>query len=280
MPDKNKADGKLATPNEDGALAQNQSSTAAIADDSASNAKSGAERNADNANAKQGETDLKSRAERAINDAAIDRSAEPGPQVDSRDRAPKSINNAASQLAGLATDGGQKIAATDGANIPLAPIADSGLSTDLRLTSTRMPIEFQSALTANAQNDAARQVVAAIKTVGTQSNIDVQLDPPELGRVRISFQVDRADVVTAVVSADRADTLDIMRRNAEELTRALARAGFTDVNLNFESGNRQDEQGFAEQAAGAQSEILQDGQTAAPVVYVNVRADKVLNRLV
>ena len=61
--------------------------------------------------------------------------------------------------------------------------------------------------------------------------IDIQLHPAELGRVEVKLEVGHDGRVMAVVSADRSDTLDQLRRDVNQLAKALADAGFdTDQN--------------------------------------------------
>ena len=80
------------------------------------------------------------------------------------------------------------------------------------------------------------QLSAAIRTADGRERIEIRLEPPELGRVRVEFEiVDR--VVTAVVTAERSETLDLMRRNAESLLRDLAAARHENINLAFSSGS-------------------------------------------
>ena len=53
----------------------------------------------------------------------------------------------------------------------------------------------------------------------------IRLDPPELGRIEVKLAVDRQGQVTSHLIADRADTLDLLRRDAGGLERALQDAG-------------------------------------------------------
>lgn len=80
--------------------------------------------------------------------------------------------------------------------------------------------------------EAARLALAAIRAE-RGGGIDLRLDPPDLGRVRIQFSFERADVVVATVSSERGETLDLMRRHGDELAKALERAGFESVTLDF-----------------------------------------------
>lgn len=62
--------------------------------------------------------------------------------------------------------------------------------------------------------------------------VEIRLDPPELGRIRIGFSgLDGA--LSGFVSAERGDVEALLRRHADVLERALADAGFANVSLQF-----------------------------------------------
>jgi flagellar hook-length control protein FliK len=60
---------------------------------------------------------------------------------------------------------------------------------------------------------------------------EIRLDPPELGRIDVRLDVDQTGKVTSRLVIERADTLDLLRRDAPQLERALQHAG-----LNTEGG--------------------------------------------
>ena len=60
---------------------------------------------------------------------------------------------------------------------------------------------------------------------------EIRLDPPELGRIDVRLDVDHGGKVTSRLMVDRAETLDLLRRDAPQLERALQHAG-----LNTEGG--------------------------------------------
>jgi flagellar hook-length control protein FliK len=60
---------------------------------------------------------------------------------------------------------------------------------------------------------------------------DIRLDPPELGRIDVRLDVDHGGKVTSRLIVERAETLDLLRRDAPQLERALQHAG-----LNTEGG--------------------------------------------
>lgn len=56
-------------------------------------------------------------------------------------------------------------------------------------------------------------------------HINVQLNPPELGHVEVRMEVGPSGHFSAVFAADRPQTVDMLQRNAHELTRSLQDAG-------------------------------------------------------
>ncbi len=58
-----------------------------------------------------------------------------------------------------------------------------------------------------------------------KSQFDIQLDPAELGRIDVRLTVDRHGTVTSHVVVEKAETLDMLRRDAQQLQRALDDAG-------------------------------------------------------
>ena len=68
-----------------------------------------------------------------------------------------------------------------------------------------------------------------------KNHFEIRLDPPELGRIEVRLDVDRDGHTTTRLIADRSDTLDLMRRDASGLERALQDAGLktTDNGLQF-----------------------------------------------
>jgi flagellar hook-length control protein FliK len=74
-------------------------------------------------------------------------------------------------------------------------------------------------------------VELAGKALAGKNHFEIRLDPPELGRIEVRLDVDKQGQVTSRLIADRADTLDLLRRDAPTLERALQDAGLkTDSN--------------------------------------------------
>ncbi|MEL6479470.1 MAG: flagellar hook-length control protein FliK, partial [Pseudomonadota bacterium] len=77
-------------------------------------------------------------------------------------------------------------------------------------------------------------LVGAMSRNGTD-RIEIRLDPPELGRVSMTMTITE-QAVSALVSAERPEIADLMRRHADQLQRDLSAAGYGDVDLQFSDG--------------------------------------------
>ena len=75
--------------------------------------------------------------------------------------------------------------------------------------------------------------------------IDVALDPVELGRVRMSLHP-QADGVTVAISADRAETADLMRQHAGRLGEELRALGYESVSFSFSEDSGRNAQSLPE----------------------------------
>ncbi len=100
--------------------------------------------------------------------------------------------------------------------------------------------------------------------------IEITLNPIELGRVRMIMTTSETGI-TVTVTADRGETLDLMRRNIDDLGKSLSDLGFEDVSFAFDQGQQRTEQ--QEQASGdelaAADELLAADQTSTPVARVS-----------
>ncbi len=125
---------------------------------------------------------------------------------------------------------------------PAEPMAllldDQGLAlsqTGPTTTASSVPAAFP----AQAQA-AAQQIIAALAAPDGPRHgdhpIEIALDPPELGRVRLTLtEVNGA--MTLSITADRAETVDLMRRHLDLLSQEFARAGLGGPSVNLSHGN-------------------------------------------
>jgi flagellar hook-length control protein FliK len=84
--------------------------------------------------------------------------------------------------------------------------------------------------------------IATAAQAGTQ-RFEIRLDPPELGRIDVRLDLDRDGNVTSRMTVERADTLDLLKRDAAHLERALQQAGLKTSDTALEFSLRQ--QAFA-----------------------------------
>ena len=70
-----------------------------------------------------------------------------------------------------------------------------------------------------------------------QAETELVLTPEELGKVRFAFS-QQDGVLTIAISADRPDTLALLRRNADMLSADLAQSGLGDATLDFGTSGR------------------------------------------
>jgi len=127
---------------------------------------------------------------------------------------------------------------------------------------------------------ASAQLVAAIRTEPKSGDIELRLDPPEMGRVRISLSVETADAIKAVLTVERPETLEHLRRNMNQFTEELRLAGFESIDVEFSEGGDTD---FDDEPALAGSESgLAASAEGAPkdVIYLSLRDDAQLDLLV
>ncbi|MGB7258233.1 MAG: flagellar hook-length control protein FliK [Pseudolabrys sp.] len=78
-------------------------------------------------------------------------------------------------------------------------------------------------------------VEIAGRALAGKNHFEIRLDPPELGRIDVHLNVDKDGQVTSHLVVDRSDTLDLLRRDASGLERALQDAGLktSDNGLQF-----------------------------------------------
>ena len=108
-------------------------------------------------------------------------------------------------------------------------------------------------------------VEIAAKASDGINTFTIRLDPPELGRIHVRLEVDRNGELTSRVMADRQDTLDLLRRDAPQLERALNDAGLRTSNNGLQFSLRDQGQGQQQQQAlpNAARLIIPDEHLAA-----------------
>lgn len=142
-------------------------------------------------------------------------------------------SDSAMQLASFVAEGAtltvQQAAAPSSIELPTAPGARAAVADP----SAQLAIQIHRAITANSQQ------------------FRIQLEPAELGRVDVRLNFGRDGRVRATIGVERAETLDLIQRDAQELERILKEAG-TDPNkldLRFNlQGDGRDQAGGEDEA--------------------------------
>ncbi len=93
----------------------------------------------------------------------------------------------------------------------------------------------------------SQQIVDAMRK-STDKSVEIALNPVELGRVRMILSPSDAGV-TMNILADRPDTLELMRRNIDDLTKSLAELGYENISFSF---------GHSDQASDGSAHHQQD----------------------
>jgi flagellar hook-length control protein FliK len=120
-------------------------------------------------------------------------------------------------------------------------IADPGSTDPARTLRHAGPAPDPAAL---PRGDTGRHVavqVAESIRAGGDGRVEVTLRPEELGRVSLSFHGD-GGAMTVSLSADRADTLDLLRRNIAVLEQELRDLGYDSLDFAFGDGGARDDQ--------------------------------------
>lgn len=125
----------------------------------------------------------------------------------------------------------------------------------------------QARLANSAPNPAyvVRQMADAVK-MGDKNLIELTLDPPELGKVRMSL-AETGGVMAVTISADSQATTELMRRHMDLLRKDFMEMGYEDVSFSFEQGSSdgseqqaQMNNGFG-QGGGSQGESARADET-------------------
>lgn len=122
----------------------------------------------------------------------------------------------------------------DGGERLLSGLTDMrSISDPLRFGPVSSPLGSATAQAA----DIGQQLVARLVRAGPDGpripgQVDLTLNPAELGRVRLSMAPGEAGLVVTI-HADRPETLDLMRRHSEQLMQEFRQAGFERAELSF-----------------------------------------------
>ncbi len=137
-----------------------------------------------------------------------------------------------------------------------------------------------SSFRAETPRHVAQQLAEAVAT-GGKRNVDVTLNPRELGHV--NMRVMTTDVgVTVTINAERPETEDLMRRHIQDLAREFKEMGFSDISFQFGSDAQagQSEDGDGNGSAGGsglqgEGDAVEETQSGLPLSQqLNIAADR------
>lgn len=103
-----------------------------------------------------------------------------------------------------------------------------------------IPAAYQAASSPINMGQVAFEMVRQVHQ-GT-SRFSFRLDPPELGRVDVRMHVDASGTVSARLTVERSETLDMFQRDRGALEKALTQAGLDSGKTNLEFSLKQNQQ--------------------------------------
>jgi flagellar hook-length control protein FliK len=118
---------------------------------------------------------------------------------------------------------------------------------------------------ANAIPLAGLAVEIATRADAGIRRFEIRLDPPELGRIDVRLDVDRDGNVTSRLMVDRPDTLDLLRRDAAQIERALQEAGLKTTGNALEFSLRQQSLAREEMAMQSSTQLVVAEDDPAPL---------------
>lgn len=102
----------------------------------------------------------------------------------------------------------------------------------------------------------AQQIMVAIERLHIGDRISLRLDPPDLGNVSIRMEIVDG-TITAVVAAERPDTVELLTRHRAELGQLLSDAGFDDAETRIDLQGRESSRGRQDRTL-QENEILEE----------------------
>lgn len=176
-------------------------------------------------------------------------SGDSGSSKDPHDQ--KAADNAAAAAAATTSTPPDKAA-------PTQPAATAAVAATSATAATSAPAA--TTLTANAAYQTAQAVPLNLPQLAIDiarnaqqgaTHFQVRLDPADLGRVNVTLSIDSTGATTAHLTAERADTLDLLRRDQGQLGAALSEAGLDAGKTNLQFSLSQNP--FTRQDTGAGS---------------------------
>jgi flagellar hook-length control protein FliK len=112
---------------------------------------------------------------------------------------------------------------------------------------------------------AVTPAIVEMTKLGNDGPLELALSPEELGRVTISIRQD-GDFVRVTLAAERPETLDLLRRHANDLVADLRHSGFSGASLSFGQGDQGQPARFAESSEDTNDQLLSSIPATSPPV--------------
>ena len=145
-----------------------------------------------------------------------------------------------------------------GQNQAAQPVTAAASSPSTAPLASASGASFTQVLNQVSQSDVLDQVHFQVKTAlaDGSSKITIQLNPPELGKVDVKIEVGADGKTSGVtIMADNKNTLDLLQRDTQGLTRALNDAGLTtdsgSLSFSLNGGGQQNQAQTGSQQAAA-----------------------------
>ena len=188
------------------------------------------------------------------------------------------LNATAAASYGVAQSTANTGAITMDSPLPVAPIGGMGSAR----ASSVQALAAATRPTPMAQPVVEQLAVHIVKAAAEgMDKISIKLRPAALGHIEIQLELSHDGRITAVVTAEKAETLDLLQRDARGLERALQEAGLRtnsdSLNFNLRGEGRDGGQETSDHAAPGDGiqvaiETLDDIHTAQLAGYANARA--------
>ena len=189
-------------------------------------------------------------------------------QVGADAKGPAGASSTAHNAGATGTAGGESASSSSGV---------SGNAQTQQTQQAQHSSQAQQAAAARGQHTGpspAEQVSVRITRALQAGNdrISIRLNPAELGRVEVKVELSHDGRMTAVVTADNKETLDLLRRDASDLQKALQQGGIDlssgdlAFNLRGENGQTADDGDGSTGATKVAAEDAADADDAKPEV--------------
>jgi hypothetical protein len=122
------------------------------------------------------------------------------------------------------------------ASFDLKPLSggDLDVSSSWDTRSISSPALTQTLARADTPGLIGRQMAEALQRLPDKP-VELSLNPQELGRVKMSISASEAGITVSVL-AERPETLDLMRRHIDQLTREFQSIGYQNISFAFAEG--------------------------------------------